>query len=63
MIQLPQEDWMELRLMDTKVGYAHTYMEKSTYENEDAIKIRAEMVMEIRRLGGALRLNRTKESY
>ena len=54
---------MELRLMDTKVGYAHTYMEKSTYENEDAIKIRAEMVMEIRRLGGALRLNRTKESY
>ncbi len=63
MIQLPQEDWMELRLMDTKVGYAHTYMEKSTYGNEDAIKIRAEMVMEIRRLGGALRLNRTKESH
>jgi len=63
MIQLPQEDWMELRLMDTKVGYAHTYMENSTYGNEDAIKIRAEMVMEIRRLGGALKLNRTKESY
>ena len=32
MMQLPQDDWLNLTLMGTKIGYAHIYMEKSIYE-------------------------------
>ena len=63
MMQLPQDDWLNLTLMGTKIGYAHIYMEKSIYEGRDAIRTRADMVMDIKRTGTGLRLTTTRISY
>ena len=63
MMQLPQDDWLNLTLMGTKIGYAHIYMEKSIYEGEDAIRLRADMVMDLQRTGTGLRLATTRISY
>ena len=63
MMQLPQDDWLNLTLMGTKIGYAHIYTEKSRYEGEDAIRLRADMVMDLRRNGTRLRLTTTRIAY
>ena len=63
MMQLPQDDWLNLTLMGTKIGYAHIYMEKSRYEGEEAIRVRADMVMDLKRTGTGLRLATTRISY
>ncbi len=63
MMQLPQEDWLNLTLMGTKIGYAHIYMEKSQYEGEGAIRIRVETLMELKRTGTGLQLETTRVSY
>ena len=63
MVQLPQDDWLNLTLMGTKIGYAHIYTEKSRYQDQDAIRVRADMVMDIKRTGTRLRLATTRISY
>ena len=63
MLQLPQDDWLNLTLMGTKIGYAHVHAEKSEYEGEPAIRIRSEVVMEIKRTGTDLRLAMTRIAY
>lgn len=63
MMQLPQDDWLNLTLMGTKIGYAHIYVEKSRYEEEAAIRVRADMVMDLKRTGTGLRLATTRISY
>ena len=63
MMQLPQDDWLNLTLMGTKIGYAHIYMEKSIYEGEDAIRVRTDMVMDLKRTSTRLRLTTTRISY
>ena len=63
MMQLPQDDWLNLTLMGTKIGYAHVYMEKSIYEGEAAIRARTDMVMDLKRTGTGLRLTTTRISY
>ncbi len=63
MMQLPQDDWLNLTLMGTKIGYAHIYIEKSRYEGEEAIRVRADMVMELKRTDTGLRLATTRISY
>jgi hypothetical protein len=62
-MQLPQEDWLDLTLMSTKSGYAHIYMETSEYEGQQAIRVRANTVMEIKRGNMGLRLETTQVSY
>jgi hypothetical protein len=49
--------------MNTKIGYMHAYFDKSEYEGQEAIRVRSEMVMEIRRIGSSVRLSRTKVSF
>ncbi|MFP6723513.1 MAG: transglutaminase domain-containing protein [Candidatus Poribacteria bacterium] len=63
MLQLPQDDWLNLTLMGTKIGYAHVYAEQSEYDDEPAIRIRSEIVMEIKRTGTNLRLAMTRIAY
>ncbi len=63
MMQLPQDDWLNLTLMGTKIGYAHIYIEKSIYEGEAAIRARTDLVMDIKRTGTGLRLATTRISY
>ena len=63
MIQLPQDDWLNLTLMGTKIGYAHTYMEQSEYEGEVAIRIRADVVMDLKRAGTSFRSETARVSY
>jgi len=71
-IKSPQEDWMNLMLMGTKVGYAHLYIDKThwrsypqmrQYEGEEVIKVRTEMMIELKRNGFPLQLSKTKEAY
>ena len=63
MMQLPQDDWLNLTLMGTKIGYAHIYMEKSRYEDEAVIRVRTDMVMDLKRTDTGLRLTTTRISY
>lgn len=63
MMQLPQDDWLNLTLMGTKIGYAHIYIEKSSYENEDAIRVRADMVMDLMRTDTGIKFTTTRISY
>ena len=63
MMQLPQDDWLNLTLMGTKIGYAHIYMEKSRFEGEETIRVRADMVMDLKRTGTELRLATTRVSH
>ncbi len=63
MMQLPQDDWLNLTLMGTKIGYAHIYMEKSRFEGEETIRVRADMVMDLKRTGTGLRLTTTRISH
>ena len=63
MMQLPQDDWLNLTLMGTKIGYAHIYMEKSQYEGEDTIRIRVDMEMTFKRSGTGLTIGTTRISY
>ena len=63
MIQFPQDDWLNLTLMGTKIGYAHIYLERSEYQGEPAIRTRVDMVMELKRTGIGLRLATTRISY
>ena len=63
MLRLPQDDWLNLKLMGTKIGYAHVHAEQSEYDGEPAIRIRSEIVMEIKRTGTNLRLAMTRIAY
>ena len=63
MMQLPQDDWLNLTLMGTKIGYAHIYMEKSRFEGEDTIRVRGDMVMDLKRTDTELRLATTRVSH
>ena len=62
-MKLPQDDWLNLTLMGTKIGYAHIYMDKSKYEGKDAIRIRSEMSMTLKRVGLEIELYRIKIAY
>lgn len=62
-MNLPQDDWLNLTLMGTKIGYAHIYMDKSKYDGQDAILIRSEMSMKLKRIGLGIELHRSKTAY
>jgi hypothetical protein len=63
MIQLPQDNWLNLTLMGTKIGYAHIYMEQSEYEGEAAIRIRTDVAMDLKRTGIPFRSENAQVSY
>lgn len=62
-MELPQDDWLNLTLMGTKIGYAHVYMDESKYEGQDAIRIKSEMNMKLKRVGLGIELSRVKVAY
>jgi len=62
-MNFPQDDWLNLTLMGTKIGYAHIYMDKSKYEGQDAIRIRSGMNMILKRSGLGIELKRVKIAY
>jgi len=63
LIELPQEDWMNLMIMGIKAGYAHVFMDRAEYKGEEMIKIRSEMMIELKRAGLSLQLSKMKEAY
>ena len=62
-MKLLQDDWLNLILMGTKIGYAHIFMDKSQYEGKDAIRIRFEMSLRVKRAGFGIELSRVKIAY
>ena len=63
MMQLPQDNWMNVTLTGTKIGYIHTYMEQSEYEGEPVIRIRVDNVMDLRRAGTPFRAEAARVTY
>lgn len=63
LLQLPQEHWQSLSLMGTKIGYTHTYLEKSDYQGQAVLRIRMEMVMNLKALGTDVTLEMTRVEY
>ncbi len=61
--QTPREHWYRLSLMGTKIGYTHTSFEKSDYLGETLLRIRMEMVMNLKALGTDLTLELTRVEY
>ena len=54
---------MNLMIMGIKAGYAHVFMDRAEYKGEEMIKIRSEMMIELKRAGLSLQLSKTKEAY
>lgn len=63
MYRLPQDDWLNLELMDTKAGYAHIHMDNTVYEGENLLRTRVDMVIEVKRENWELRFENTRLSY
>ncbi len=57
---LPQDDWFELRMMGTKVGYTHVNITSAEHEGLEIIQVRSEMRINLKRSGLGIELERTK---
>lgn len=51
MFEKPQEHWYNLQMMNKKIGYVHSFMEKTLYNNEEMLRIKTDIKMELSGLG------------
>ena len=63
MPQNPQEDWYNLTLMNTKIGYTHISSEKTEYEGEEVDRNKINMVMNLKGLGSDVTIEITRVEY
>ncbi len=63
MLQHPQESWHNLSLMNTKIGYIHTYVEKADYQGEMMLRNRTDVVMSFKALGKDTHIEITRVEY
>ena len=61
--QNPQEDWYNLTLMNTKIGYTHISSEKTEYEGEEVDRNKINMVMNLKGLGSDVTIEITRVEY
>lgn len=47
MFKKPQEHWYNLHMMNKKIGYVHSFMEKTTYKNQEMLRIKTDIRMEL----------------
>ena len=59
----PQEDWYNLTLMNTKIGYTHISSEKTEYEGEEVDRNKINMVMNLKGLGSDVTIEITRVEY
>ena len=59
----PQEDWYNLTLMNTKIGYMHISSEKTEYEGEEVDRNKINMVMTFKGLGSDVTIETTRVEY
>ena len=63
MLSQPQESWYNLSLMNTKLGYMHTYVEKAEYQGEVMLRNRTDMLLSFKALGKDTTLEMTYVEY
>ena len=63
MPQSPREDWYNLTLMNTKIGYMHISSEKTEYEGEEVDRNKINMVMNFKALGSDVTIEITRVEY
>ncbi len=51
MFEKPQEHWYNLHMMNRKIGFVHSFMEKTIYNNEEMLRIKTDIRMELSGLG------------
>ena len=59
----PRESWYSLTLMDTKIGYQHTYSEDAEYDGEAVRRTKTDSVMNFKALGIDLAVKMTRVTY
>lgn len=47
----PQEHWYSFQMMGKKIGFVHTFMEKTEFQNEEMLRVRNDVTMQLSGLG------------
>ena len=63
LVEPPQESWYNLTLMDTKIGYQHTFSENVEYQGEVVRRTKTDTIMNFKALGSNLAVKTTRVTY
>ena len=63
MFEKPQEHWYNLHLMNKKIGYVHSFLEKTTYKNEEMLRIKTDIKLELSGLGKKFTIETSRIEY
>ncbi|MCG9128617.1 hypothetical protein JT359_13545 [Candidatus Poribacteria bacterium] len=63
MYEKPQEHWYNLQLMNKKIGFVHSYFEKAIYNNQEMLRIKTDINMELSGLGKKFTIESNRIEY
>ena len=63
MFEKPQEHWYNLHMMNKKIGFVHTFLEKTIYNNEEMLRIKTDINMELSGLGKKFTIETNRIEY
>ena len=63
MYEKPQEHWYNLHMMNKKIGYVHSFIEKTIYNNEEMLRIKTDINMELSGLGKKFTIETNRIEY
>lgn len=63
MSHLPQEHWYNLQMLGKKIGYVHTFMEITKFQNEEMLRIKNDITMQLSGLGKDFTVEITRIEY
>lgn len=61
--EMPQEHWYNLHMMNKKIGFVHTFLEKTIYNNEEMLRIKTDINMELSGLGKKFTIETNRIEY
>ena len=63
MFEKPQEHWYNLHMMNKKIGFVHTFLEKTIYNKEEMLRIKTDINMELSGLGKKFTIETNRIEY
>ena len=63
MFEKSQEHWYNLHMMNKKIGFVHTFLEKTIYNNEEMLRIKTDINMELSGLGKKFTIETNRIEY
>ncbi len=63
MFEKSQEHWYNLQMMNKKIGFVHTFLEKTIYNNEEMLRIKTDINMELSGLGKKFTIETNRIEY